>query len=135
MEEHCLGLTLRKWVRKRVSWKREVGERGVLYCWTHLLCFPPYIKPRLEFHNQHFSFPTVGWACTGMSNLYFNLFPKLYWLYLSCCSHRPALIYIYIYIYMGLIPGIYKFRHVIDISTMLASLPRPEIFSLKRLYH
>ena len=82
--------------------KERGGGKGGCYIagnMTHLLCFPPYIKPRLEFHNQYFSFPTVGLACTGMSNLYFNLFPKLYGLYLSCCSHRPALTYIYIYIY------------------------------------
>ena len=92
---------------------------------THLLFFPLYINPQLEFSLSILFLPTVDLSCPGMSNLYFNFFfQRFYWLYLSCCSHRP--LKNINYKQMGLILGIHKFRHVIDISTMMALLTEIE---------
>ena len=43
---------------------------------THLLRFPPYINPQLEFSLSILFLPTVGLSCPGMSNLYFKFFSK-----------------------------------------------------------
>ena len=98
-----------------------LNERGVVLLekWHIYYASHHILTHNWNFHYQYFSFPLEVYHVQGCQTCISNFFPKIYWLYLSCCSHRLKNIN---YKQMGLILGKYKIGHVIDISTMMALL-------------